>query len=400
MGKALAMKVCFLGSARYSQPLSPTSAKKFRLLKTLGELFVIGFSGELKPGMFTEHARFYLLSQLPLPVLRYLELFFLGQILLLWLIVRHRIQVVVAQSPYEGFVAGVAIKLAAFCGRKVRLVVEVHGDFERSLFLYRKIPIPSLYRFLMKRAALYSIRRADSLRAISNSTKEQLKRWAPGKTIIQFPTWTDIDIFLETRANRDDDVDPILYAGVLTPLKGIHYLLNAFAAVAGDFPRAQLFIVGKEEHKRYATDLRNQVRKHRLEDRVHFIGPRSQSELATWMTKASVLVLPSTSEGLGRVIIEAMATGTPVIGSRVGGIPELIEDGARGFLVAPANEKALAEKIHWILSNPVKARAMGERARAFAEGLFSTEHYLKGYKEIFDIAQQESELREHAPSTV
>jgi glycosyltransferase involved in cell wall biosynthesis len=123
-----------------------------------------------------------------------------------------------------------------------------------------------------------------------------------------------------------------------------------------------------------------------------------QSELAAWMAKASVLVLPSMSEGLGRVIIEAMATGTPVIGSRVGGIPEVIQDGVTGFLVPAGDEKAIAEKLRWIFANPDKARAMGDWARRSAERLFSTDSYVQNYKKIFELTREISQQREHAPS--
>ena len=120
------------------------------------------------------------------------------------------------------------------------------------------------------------------------------------------------------------------------------------------------------------------------------------------MAKAFVLVLLSMFEGLGRVIIEAMATGTPVIGSRVGGIPELVEDGVRGFLVPPGDQKALAEKIRWILNNPEEAREMGSRARLFAAKLFSTETYVMGYGQIFEAAQPsiEQEEQKHAASSL
>ena len=118
------------------------------------------------------------------------------------------------------------------------------------------------------------------------------------------------------------------------------------------------------------------------------------------MAEASVLVLPSMSEGLGRVIIEAMATGTPVIGSRVGGIPELIEDGVRGFLVPPGNENVLAEKLRCILNSPDEARAMGACGRRFAERLFSTESYLRGYEQIFEMTQPRMEHTKHAPSSL
>jgi glycosyltransferase involved in cell wall biosynthesis len=395
----LAIKVCFLGGARYSQPLDATSEKKFRVMRSLAEIFVIGFSPDLRLRSFIQHAHFYVLPQLPLPILRYLELFVFGQVLIFWLIVRHGIQIVVTQSPYEGFGAALALKFAAWLGYQVRLVVEAHGDFEGTLFLQRDIRFPGLYRFLMNRLALYSIKQADLLRAISNSTKEQLQALAPGKTIVQFPAWTDIETFLQASRTNKAVTHEIIYAGVVTPLKGIHHLVNAFVLIAEDFPSAQLFIVGKVENKRYAENLREQVKKLRLDDRVRFIGPQPQSELATWMAKASVLVLPSMSEGLGRVIIEAMATGTPVIGSRVGGIPELVQDRVSGFLVPPGDEKALSETLRWMLTNPDEVRTMGDCARTFAERRFSTESYVNGYKQIFELAESRIEHTEHAAST-
>jgi glycosyltransferase involved in cell wall biosynthesis len=187
--------------------------------------------------------------------------------------------------------------------------------------------------------------------------------------------------------------------GVLTPLKGIHHLVNAFARIAMEFPHAQLIIIGKEESRPYAQTLRKQVLEFELRDRVCFLDVMPQTALAKYLAKSAVLVLPSLSEGLGRVIIEAMATGTPVIGSRVGGIPELIENEVNGFLVPCGDEQALAEKLRWTLNNPEKIRSMGESARKFAGQLFSTGGYLKGYNQIFEVVLPEIEQREHANST-
>ena len=394
------MRICFVGGARYLCPLDQTNEKKFRALKTLGELFIVGFSHDLRLRRFTEHAHFYLFPRLPSPILRYLELFILGQFLVLWLILRHGIQIVVVQSPYEGFIAALAIKLTAWFGYKVGLAVEVHGDFEESLFLYRKIRFRGLYRFVMKRAALYSLAQADVLRAISSSTTNQLKRWAPEKTIVQFPAWTDIETFLAAERTKTDDTCSIVYAGVLSPMKGIHHLINAFSFVAQQFPSAELLIIGKEENVDYAADLRHQISTLELGNRVRLIGHLSQAVLAVRMSKAMVLVLPSASEGLGRVIIEAMATATPVIGSDVGGIPEFIEDGVNGFLIAPGDEQALAEKLRWVLDNRDKARAMGHAGRDLVQRVFSTERYIKGYRDICTICVPMVDQREHAPSTL
>src|SRR5215510_14422922 len=93
-------RVIFIGGSRYTQPLGNTSAKKFRSLQALAEPFVIGFSQDLRQRCFTEHAHFYLLPQLPLAVLRYATMVVVGLCLACWLICRHSVQVVVAQSPY------------------------------------------------------------------------------------------------------------------------------------------------------------------------------------------------------------------------------------------------------------------------------------------------------------
>jgi len=381
-------KVCFLGGARYSQPLDTTSKKKFQALKLLGTLFVIGFSRDLRPRRFTEHAHFYLLPKAPLPVLRYIEMFFLGPLLALWLILRHRVQILVAQSPYEGLVAALARKVAGWYGCKVALVVESHGDFEVSLFMQRRLLLPSFYRGLMRRVAGFTLEQADVLRAVSHSTRVQLERWMPGKPLVQFPAWTDIEVFLQASLNNENPPSQdILYAGVLIPLKGVHHLINGFARIANDFPHARLVLVGHPENKQYTAGLKDQVRRHGLKGQVEFIGEVPQTDLARWMRRACVFALPTYSEGLPRVVFEAMAAGLPVVSSSVSGIPEILEDGVTGFLVQPGDETRLAEQLRWMLEHPDDAQEMGRRARAFAESFFSTDAYVAGYRRVFELAQ-------------
>jgi len=381
-------KVCFIGSARYSQPLDATSEKKWRLLSGLGEMFVVGFSQDLRPQRFTQHAHFYLLPKFPLPVLRYFTMFTVAPTLALWLILRRGVRVLVAQSPYEGFAAAIAKVLARLVGLQVVLIVENHGDFEVSLFLQRRVRCRSLYRWLMRRTARFALRHADLLRAVSDSTKKQLEAWSSGKTIVQFPAWTDMDAFLKAGESEGTKEPVVIYAGVLTPLKGIHHLIRAFARVIQEFPEARLEIVGRDENPEYAEELRREVVRLGLNGQVSFVGEVSQVELANKMRRSCIFVLPSLSEGLGRVVVEAMATGTPVVGSRVGGIPEMVQDGVTGFLVPPGDEEALAERLRWVLKYPREAEAMGHRAREFARSFFSSEAYLAGYKRLFEMAEE------------
>jgi glycosyltransferase involved in cell wall biosynthesis len=394
--------IAFVGGARYSLPLDATSAKKFRVLAAaLGEVFVVGFSQDMTPRRVTEHAHFYLLPQWPSPVLRYATMFTIGPAIALWLIFRRGARVLIAQSPHEGFAAALAKRAAGWFGRRVALVVESHGDFEVSLFLQRRIRVPNLYRWLMRLAARFALRHADVLRPISRATREQLHRWAPDRPLVQFPTWTDIGVFLEAGACPSARRSPlIVYAGVLTPLKGVHHLLQAFACLRPDFPDAELAIIGRDENLHYARGLRVEVERLGLDGRVRFVGEVPQADLAEWMAQGQVFVIPSLSEGLGRVVIEAMAAGTPVIGSHVGGIPEMVQDGITGFLVPPGDEEALAEKLRWVLSYPEQASAMARRARIFAQQFFSTEAYLQGYREVLELARKVVQGQDGAAVTI
>jgi len=402
MAKADLYKVCFLGGARYSNPLDGTSEKKIRVLQQLGELFVIGFSKNIVPHQFTEQAHFYLMPQLPLPVLRYIEMFALGTMLALWVIIRHKVQILVTQSPYEGVTAAIAKTIASWWGMKVVLVVESHGNFASDLFTQRKIFFPGLYQLLMGHAVTFTLNRADLLRAISHSTRQQLEAWKPDKQIVQFPTWTDLETFLQERVGEyRQSSSNILYAGVLIPRKGVMHLVNTFGRIAEEFPQAKLVAIGRSDDKAYAGQLKARVSSLGLNHRIQFLPELSHKQLAKHMSMASVFVLPSLSEGLGRVVIEAMATGTPAIGSSVGGIPDMIQEGINGFLVPPGDEEALAERLRWMLEHPTEAKEMGCHARDFAEQFFSTETYVQGYQNIFEAAQEllNQGGMNHAPST-
>lgn len=398
----MAVKVCFIGGTRYSQPLDATTEKKFRVMKSLGELYVIGFSRDLYPRRFTEHALFYLLPALPLAILRYIEMFVVGSVVSCWLIFWHRVQIFVAQSPYEGLAVAVAKKIAGWFGHRIVLVVESHGDFEESVFMQRRIWCPKLYAFWMRQFAHFAFKQADLLRAVSNSSREQLEKRAPHKPIFQFVAWTDIGAFLNVGAEQKGKASQnILYAGVLIPRKGIHHLVSALARIARDFPQACLTIAGLAENKSYAAQLKAQTRQADLNGRVEFVDVMPQVELADRMQEACVFVLPSYSEGLPRVVYEAMAVGLPVIASGVSGIPDIVQDGVTGFLVQPGDETTLAERIRWILEHPDESHAMGRRGRMSAERVFSTGGYVDAYRQVFDAAQALiANGSEHAPSPV
>lgn len=161
------------------------------------------------------------------------------------------------------------------------------------------------------------------------------------------------------------------FVGWLLPIKGPMRLLQAMEYVWQEHDDANLVFVGKGD---LDVDLRSEAMKLSQNGRVRFLGWRGDIEEI--MPVLDIFVLPSLNEGMGRVLVEAMAAGKPVIASRVGGIPDLVEHGKNGLLVPPGDEKALAAGIGFLIQNPQEAEIMGERGREFCRR-FSVEAMVK-----------------------
>jgi glycosyltransferase involved in cell wall biosynthesis len=149
------------------------------------------------------------------------------------------------------------------------------------------------------------------------------------------------------------------FVGWLLPIKGPAYLLNAMTSVWREHPDVELVFVG---HGALDHALRAQASFAGCTDWVRFLGWRE--DIPRIMPLFEVFVLPSLNEGMGRVLVEAMAAGRPIVASRVGGIPDLVRHGENGLLVPPRDDGTLAESISLLLSNPALAARMGARGRA------------------------------------
>jgi glycosyltransferase involved in cell wall biosynthesis len=149
------------------------------------------------------------------------------------------------------------------------------------------------------------------------------------------------------------------YVGWLIPIKGVTYLITAMAKVAEKYPKSQLVLVGKgDDRGEEEIKLKEQVERTGLANKVLFLGWRP--DVDEIMGCFDIFVLPSLNEGMGRVLVEAMAAGLPIVASRVGGIPDLVKDGENGLLVPPADATALAKAISALLEDKEKRKRMGE----------------------------------------
>jgi glycosyltransferase involved in cell wall biosynthesis len=375
---------CWVGGARYTAPLSSTAEKKWRALEGLQiQMDVIGFSDDVLPHTFSQHAHFRLLPRWGVPLLRHLTLLVGGTLLTLCVVLHRNAHVVVAQSPFEGFIGSIAKRIAHLLGHRTILIVESHGDFEWQMAKPGRSKAWDIYPRFLQRAARSGLVHADLFRAVSLSTRRQLEARAPGKPIVQFPAWIDTDAF--DNARREIPLGrcwDLLFAGVLAPVKGVEVLLEAFARVAGQHPQSRVWVVGRPESARYLGHLRLRARDLGLAHCVVFENEIPPSQLAGLMGRVRGLALPSYSEGFPRVLIEAMRCGTPVLGSRVGGIPEIIHDGEDGYLVPPGDSERLAEAMTKLFSDK-DIEGMGRRAKDAARHLLSPETYVDGHRQLF-----------------
>jgi glycosyltransferase involved in cell wall biosynthesis len=154
----------------------------------------------------------------------------------------------------------------------------------------------------------------------------------------------------------------------LIPLKGVHYALDAFTQIASSYPDAHLVIVGDGPER---SRLEQQVAKNKLTQRVHFMG--WQNDVERIFAGLDILLVPSTREGFGLVLLEAMSKRVPVIASNVSAIPEVVEHGETGLLVPPRNPDSLAQAIRMLVDDRALRAYMGMMAEDRLEQHFTVD---------------------------
>ncbi|MGI6415821.1 MAG: glycosyltransferase [Thermoguttaceae bacterium] len=171
---------------------------------------------------------------------------------------------------------------------------------------------------------------------------------------------------------------PALLVARLSPEKDVITLLKAARVVADERPDFRLEIAGdgpcRSDLTRLAADLG-------LSRHVCFHG--ETHDVAALLARASLFVLPSLQEGISLTLLEAMARGLPVVATRVGGNPEVVEEGVTGLLVPPQNPTSLAVAVVRLASDPARAQEMGQAGRQRVESLFDVRRMVRQYEACY-----------------
>jgi glycosyltransferase involved in cell wall biosynthesis len=220
---------------------------------------------------------------------------------------------------------------------------------------------------------------AHAVVANSAAAAEQLRREGvpPGK-IRTIANGVDCVAFAPAPRDPDRPIRRVVTVANLRPEKGHDTLISAASRVVDARPDAEFLIVGDGPLRK---SLQRQVDMRGLSGLVRFLGERS--DIPALLASSDMFVLPSRSEACPNGVLEAMAAGLPIVASRVGGLPELVESGVNGILVEPDRPEALAASILDLMNRPRFASGLGCAAREQAERRFSFDRMVSGFEHLY-----------------
>lgn len=373
-------RILMVGRMRYSLPLPNWLARKFDALERQLDLRVVATAD---PHSTATDERFRLLepSRVDLldGVLFYLRLPFHVRRQIL----EFRPEAIIAESPYTAAPALVGRALARGC--KPQIVIEVHGDWRTATRLYGA-PSRRFLSPLADAVGRIALRRGDAVRALSSYTEGLVEDVRGIPVTASFEAYMDLSTFTSKPPTPLPERPTALFVGMLEAYKNIDGLVQAWRRVVKELPEARLVLVGKGTRRELVDELVAEQPEHVVH--IEELLPEGVSEQ---MDGCTVLVLPSRSEGLGRVLIEAMARGRGIVASRVGGIPDVARDGREALLVAPGDVDELASALVRALSDRPLAERLGRSAfERYQEWHTTPAEYASRVRALVDASLREA----------
>ncbi len=302
---------------------------------------------------------------------------------------RFQPDAIVAESPH--------LALAALAGRtawpQASVVVEVHGDWRASTRLYGS-RLRLLLSPLTDRLAAAALHRADRVRVLSRFTAD-LVRAIGIEPAAAFPAYTDAAEFGNGPPRPLPRLPQALFVGVLERYKNVDGLAEAWRLAAPRLPGVKLRIVGRGHDSAIVERLVAD-----LPDQTEWSPELPAAGVASAMDDSSALILPSRSEGLPRVVLEALARGRPVVGTRSGGIPDVVLQGVNGVLVEPGDPRLLAEALVEVLGDRRLLERLASACRAsVAPWLQTPEQFARRFRALIEaVPREELPLSAEHPS--
>ena len=371
--------VLFIAPTTYQLPLTENLKKKFITLSEVCNVSVLAFANS-KTFLNETYGNFYLNKKIKNRLLNYFRIIQISIFTTYKIIKKENIDIVCFQDPVSSFFSILFLKVRR---AEVKIVVETHGDFIETLSLEKNLVLPMLYKKLFYIMAKYSIGKSNIIRAVSSSTEQQVLDIDSSKSVVRFPAWIDFKDFqnIEPKPLSKDKFN-ILFIGSVTDRKKPHMIIEAIQRI--NDKSYHLSIVGPAPNEKYFKELKDLIDKSDLQNQVSLIGPVDRESVKDYYSTSNLMILPSISEGLARVIFESQVAMCPVLVTDAPGMSDIVIDGQTGYVFESNNLDSLSLKIEYIKNNYDEVSLVAKNAKGFILSNYSEDNFKFSFKKLFD----------------
>ena len=371
--------VLFIAPTTYQLPLTENLKKKFITLSEVCNVSVLAFANS-KTFFNETYGNFYLNKKIKNRLINYFRIIQISIFTTHKIIKKENIDIVCFQDPVSSFFSILFLKVRR---AEVKIIVETHGDFIETLSLEKNLVLPRLYKKLFYIMAKYSIGKSNIIRAVSSSTEQQVLDIDSSKSVVRFPAWIDFKDFqnIEPKPLSKDKFN-ILFIGSVTDRKKPHMIIEAIQRINNK--SYNLSIVGPAPNEKYFKELKDLIDKLGLQNQVSLIGPVDRESVKDYYSSSNLMILPSISEGLARVIFESQVAMCPVLVTDAPGMSDIVIDGQTGYVFESNNLDSLSLKIEYINNNYDEASLVAKNAKGFILSNYSEDNFKFSFKKLFD----------------
>ena len=371
--------VLFIAPTTYQLPLTENLKKKFITLSEICNVSVLAFANS-KTFLNETYGNFYLNKKIKNRLINYFRIIQISIFTTHKIIKKENIDFVCFQDPVSSFFSILFLKVRR---AEVKIIVETHGDFIETLSLEKNLVLPRLYKKLFYIMAKYSIGKSNIIRAVSSSTEQQVLDIDSSKSVVRFPAWIDFKDFqnIEPKPLSKDKFN-ILFIGSVTDRKKPHMIIEAIQRI--NDKSYNLSIVGPAPNEKYFKELKDLIDKSDLQNQVSLIGPVDRESVKDYYSTSNLMILPSISEGLARVIFESQVAMCPVLVTDAPGMSDIVIDGQTGYVFESNNLDSLSLKIEYIKNNYEEASLVAKNAKGFILSNYSEDNFKFSFKKLFD----------------
>ena len=283
----------------------------------------------------------------------------------------HQIDLVLSQDPFITGLVAYLIKIRYKCA----FLIHFHGDFWQNKYWLNE----KWYNPILLGLSKLLVKRADGIKVVSSGIRNKLVEAGIAKSKIRIiPTPVDLNKFIycdlekvrHFREKHHPGRKVVINVGRKDPSKDYQTLYKAISLVYDDYKKLAFWQIGNKDYLREKIKADENLT-------LTSTGKINQKKLTNYYHASNVYVSSSKHESFGKVLIEAMAAGLPVVTTATTGSKEIIKDGVNGFLVPIGDSPALARKILYLLNNPEKAKEMGENGRRMVKEKFNQQKIIQ-----------------------